>query len=99
MLPGKLEIAPAGLRKGLGAAESGEEFPAGLEAQRPKDIVAVPVTLVKRRGGGAGSFGDGAHGQRLFAAPRPQPAGGVKDALFELRICLSGQRPASIPPR
>src|SRR5271169_1232847 len=47
MLPGKLEITLTGLREGSGAAESSEEFHAGLEAQCTKNIVAIPVTLVK----------------------------------------------------
>src|ERR1700734_2871991 len=96
MLKSKLEVAFAGLSDGPGAAEGGEEIDAGLDADRAENIVAVVVALIESRSGGAGRAGDAAHGQRLFAAPRPKPAGGVEDALFELRISLPGQRPASI---
>ena len=96
MLQGEFQIALASLRERPGAAERCEEFGAGLHAHGAKNIVAVVVTLVEGGGSGAGCLGDAAHGEGLFAAPGPQPAGRVKDALFELRICLSGQRPASV---
>lgn len=92
MLQGKLEIGLAGLRKASGSAERSEKFPASLKAQRANDIVAITVTLVKGGSGGAGGFGDGAHGEGLFSAPGAQPARRFQDALFKLRICLSGQR-------
>jgi hypothetical protein len=98
MLHGKLEIAFAGLGEGPGAAEAGEKFGASVEADGAENIIAVVVALVNGGGGGAGRIGDAAHGKSFFAAPGPQPAGGVKDAFFELRICLSGQRPASVLP-
>src|SRR5271168_5239602 len=96
MLECELQIALTSLRKRLGAAKRREEVNAGPDAHRAEDIVAVGVTLVEGRGGGAGRLGDAAHGEGLFAAPGPQPAGSVEDALFELRVCLSRQRPASI---
>jgi hypothetical protein len=97
MIEGKLEVALASLGQGAGAAQGGEEFDPGLDADGAKDVVAVLVTLLDRRRSGASCFGDAAHGERLFASPRPEPAGGVQDALFEFGICMSGQRPASIP--
>ena len=96
MLEGKLQIALASLRKRSGAAERSEEFSAGPHAHGAKNVIAVVVTLVKSRGSGASSFGHTAHSEGFFAASRPQPAGRIEDALFELRICLSGQRPASV---
>ena len=99
MLEGKLEIAFAGLSDGSGTAESGKEIDAGLDADRAENVVAVTVSLVEGRSGGAGRPGDAAHGEGCFAAPGPKPAGGVKDALFELGISLPGQGPASVGPR
>ena len=82
----------ARLGKSADAAERGEEFGAGLQAQRAKQVVAVTIALVNGRRGGAGCFGHGTHGERLLAAAGPQSAGGGEDALFQLRIWLSGQR-------
>ena len=96
MLQSKLKIAVAGLREGMGGIHCGEEFGSRLQAHRAENIVAVVVTLVDRGRGGAGRFGDAAHGEGFFAAPCPEPACGIQDALFELRICLSGQRCASV---
>jgi hypothetical protein len=98
MIEGVIEIALADLGERPGTAQSGEEFDAGLGAQSAENIVAVVVTLIEGRGSGAGRLGDAAHGEGFFAASGPEPAGGVKDALFEFRICLSGQRPASVLP-
>jgi hypothetical protein len=98
MIQGILEIALAGLSEGSGATECGKELDAGLDADRAENIVAVVVPFVERRSGGAGRLGDTSHGESFFAAPGPQPAGGVEDALFELRVWLSGQRPASASP-
>ena len=67
-----------------------------IAADGAENVIAVVVALVEGRCSGAGGVGDAAHGERLFAAPGPQAAGRVKDALFELRIGLSGQRPASV---
>ncbi len=92
MLEGKFEIGLAGLRQGAGAAQRSEEFYASLDAESAKNSVTVTITFVDGGGGGAGGLGDGAHGKGFFAAPGAQPAGGFQDALFELRICLSGQR-------
>jgi hypothetical protein len=97
MLEGKLQIALASLGQRSGAAQRCEEFSAGPHAHGSKNIVAVVVTLVEGWSSGAGCLGHAAHGESFFAASGPQPAGGVKDALLELRICLSGQRPASVP--
>jgi hypothetical protein len=98
MIEGILEIALAGLREGSGATEGGKELDAGLDADRAENIVAVVVTFVESGSGGGGRLGDTTHGERFFAAPGPQPAGGIKDSLFELRVWLSGQRPASASP-
>jgi hypothetical protein len=95
MLQGILQISLARLGEGSGASEGGKEFDAGLDTQGPEDIVSVVITLVNGGSGGAGCFGNAAHRERSFAAPGPQAAGGIKDALFELGICLSGQPPAS----
>src|SRR5580704_19508432 len=87
MIEGKLQIALTCLRERSRAAECREEFAAGLQAHRAQDVVAVPVTLVKGRGCGASCLGNTAHGEGFFATPGPQPAGHVKNALFELRVC------------
>ena len=99
MLEGELEIAFAGLSDRLGTAEGGKEFDAGLDADRAENILTIVVALVESGSGGAGRLGDAAHGEGAFAAPRPKPAGSIEDALFELRISLSGQGPASVPLR
>ena len=92
MLEGKFEISLASLRQSAGVAKGSEKFGAGLETQSAKNIVAIAIPLVNGGSGGAGGFGDGAHGEGLFSTPGPQPAGGFQDALFELGIGLSGQR-------
>jgi hypothetical protein len=97
ILQGVLEIALAGLGERAGASEGGEELDAGLDAQSAENIFAIAVTLIEGRSCGTGGLGDAAHGKGFFAAPGPEPASGVKDTLFQLRICLSGQRPASVP--
>jgi hypothetical protein len=99
MFEGILEITFAGLSKGTGAAECSKEFDAGLDAYGSENILAVAIALVECRSGGAGRLGHAPHREGLFSAPVPQPAGGVEDALFELRVWLSGQRPASVVPR
>jgi hypothetical protein len=91
VLHGEFEMSLASFRESVGVAESGKEVGAGAGADGAEKIVAVAVTLVKSRSGGCGRQGDAAHGERFFAASRPKPAGGVKNALFELRIRLSGQ--------
>ena len=93
MLECKLQIALAGLRERSGMAERREEFSAGPHAYGAKNIIAVAVTLVEGRSGGAGGLATPRMVRGFFASARPQPAGHVEDALFELRICLSGQRP------
>src|SRR5712671_3072392 len=98
MLQGIFEIALASLGEGAGASQRGEEFDAGLDAHSAKNIAAVPITLVNGGSGGSRSFGHAAHCERLFTAPRPQPASGIQYALLEFRICLSGQWPASATP-
>jgi hypothetical protein len=98
MIEGIVQVALAGLSEGSGATKGGKELDPGLDADSAENIVTVVVPLVESRGGGAGRLGDTAHGESFFAAPGPQPAGGVEDALFELRVWLSGQRPASVSP-
>jgi len=96
---GELELPLASLAKGTGAAECGEQIIADLQAESVKNVFAVMVALVDGGGGGAGGFGHGAHGERFFAAPVPQPAGGVENALFEFRVRLSGHQPPSTSAR
>jgi hypothetical protein len=98
MFEGIFEITPARLGERAGAAEGSEEFDARLDAHSAENTVAVAIALVKSRSGGAGSPGDAPHGESFFSAPVPQAAGGVEDALFELRVWLSGQRAASALP-
>jgi hypothetical protein len=98
MLEGELQIALTSLGERSGAAERREEFAASLKADRAEYVVTVAVAFVESRGRGAGRLGNTAHGEGFLAAPGPQPAGRVKDSPFELRVCLSGQRPASVPP-
>jgi hypothetical protein len=86
MLQGKLEVALASLPERSSAAERREKFAAGLQTKSTENIFAVVVTLVKCGSGGTRGLGDAPHGQGSFAAARPQPAGGVKNALFELRV-------------
>ena len=87
----EFEVALDGLAQGAGAAERGEKFGAGLQAQGFQNVVAVAVAFVDRRSGGAGGFGDGTHGEGLFAAAGPQARGRVENALFQAGIGLTGQ--------
>jgi hypothetical protein len=86
MLEGVLEITLARLGHRPGAGEGGEQLDAGVDAKSTENIRAVAITLVKSGSGGAGRLGDAAHGEGFFSPARPEPAGGVKNALFELRI-------------
>jgi hypothetical protein len=92
VLEGKFEISLASLRHRAGLSKGGKKLGAGLETQSAENIVAIAIALVNRGCGGAGSLGDGAHGQGFFSALGPQAAGRFQDALFELGIGLSGQR-------
>jgi hypothetical protein len=98
MIEGKLKIALAGLSDGGGGGEDGKEFDAGLEADGAEDVIAVVVALVQSGSCGAGGLGDTSHGEGFLAAAGPEPAGGVKNALLELRISLPGQPPSSVSP-
>ena len=65
--------------------EGGKEFDASLYAHGAENIFAVAIALVDGGSRSAGRAGHAAHGEGFFAAPGPQPAGGVKNALFELQ--------------
>jgi len=91
-----LEVTLTRLGQSAGAGQRREKFDPRLDTQSAKNVIPVLITLIYRGSSGAGSLGHAAHGQRLFATPRPQPAGCVQYPLFELRICLSGQGPASM---
>jgi hypothetical protein len=91
LFEGEGELPLDRLAEGAGAAERGEEVSSGLQAQRFQDVVAVTIAFVDCGRGGSGGFGDGAHGEGFFAAAGPQARGGVEDALFQIRVGMTGQ--------
>jgi hypothetical protein len=86
----KLEVRLDGLAQRTGFAHCGKQFTPRLKAQSPQNIVAVPVSLVHRGCGGACCLRHGAHGERLFAAARPQPGRCAENSLFQIRIGMPG---------
>src|SRR5580700_1006864 len=95
MVHGEGKIFSARLGEGAGWTDGSKQFSARFQTHGAQNVVAVVITLIEGRGGGAGRLGHAPHSKGFFASPGPQPASCVKDAPFELRIRESGQRSAS----
>src|ERR1035437_5344804 len=87
---GELKVMLECLAEGSGAAEGGKQFAPCLDAQGAENVIAVAVALVYRGRSGPRRLGHSAHGERLFAAARPQPRGRAEDTLFQIRIGMPG---------
>jgi hypothetical protein len=86
----EIENAAASLHRGARRLDGGEEIEAGAAAEQGEEVLLAAEALVEGRRGGVRSAGDGAHGERMFAASAPQMVSGGEDAAFQTGISFAG---------